>query len=88
MQTTGAPTMTMLYLSADHTCYFVIQSFRTDEPGLGRSYVGTWNIQSDGTVYAKTGNNSDLTLTLYSNNISVDKSTMEVYVNITPFSLK
>ena len=87
VQTTGAPSMEMLYLAEDHTCYFVIQSFRPDEPGLGRSFVGTWELLDNNTVYAKTGNNSDITLSLYSSNLAIDKSTLAVFVNITAFNL-
>ena len=34
--TTGCPSMTMLYLGENHVSFFLIQSFREDEPGLGR----------------------------------------------------
>ena len=85
---TGSPSMSMLYLSEDHTCYFLIQAFRSDEAGIGRTFVGNWKIESDGTLYAKTGNNTDTRLKFSSSNIAVNVETMEVYVNITPFTLK
>ena len=87
--TDGAPVMSMLYLSEDHTCYFVTQMFHPDSPGLGRSYVGTWEILSDGTLRAKTGNNTETKLKFYtSENYALEAETMRVYVNITPFTLK
>ena len=88
MQTDGTPSMAMLYLAEDHTCYFLIQAFHHDEAGLGRTHVGTWKIQSDGSIYAKTGNNTDMELTLYNENFAIKKDTLDIYVNITPFSLK
>ena len=88
MLTDGAPAMSMLYLSDDHTCYYLIQSFHPDEPGLGRAYVGTWEIQNDGSIYAKTGNNTETILQLYSSNIAIEKSSLNVFVNITQFTLK
>ena len=87
LQTDGTPLMSMLYLAEDHTCYFIIQSFNHDGAGLGRAYVGAWSMNSDGSVYAKTGNNSQTDLRFVSENIAVEKSTMEVYVSITPFTL-
>ena len=86
--TDGTPTMTMIYLADDHTCYFVIQAFHHDEPGLGRSHVGTWELQPDGSVLAQTGNNTKTELTLYNDSIALNMKTMDVYVNITPFTLK
>lgn len=87
MLTDGAPMVSMLYLAEDHTCYFVTQMFHHDEAGFGRKYVGTWNLQSDGSIYAKIGNNSDMELTIYNESIVFDRSTMQIYVNITPFTL-
>lgn len=85
MLTDGAPAMSMLYLAEDHTCYFVTQMFHPDKAGVGRKYVGTWSLQSDGSIYAKTGNNTDMTLTIFNESLAFDKSTMTVFVNITPF---
>ena len=86
MLETGAPTITTFYLAQDHTCYFVIQSFRQTEAGLGRNYVGTWEINSDGTVSVKTGNNSSMTL-LFSDTYvgAMDKETGSLYVNVSKF---
>ena len=88
VQNNGAPSMSMLYLSEDHSCYFIIQSFKPDEAWIGRTYVGTWKLLDDGSVYAKTGNNTDTKLTLYgSGGLAVNKETFDVFVNITPFTL-
>ena len=58
----GAPQMTMFYLAPNYSCYYLIQSYHEDEPGIGRSYVGYWEVQGDWTIYAKTGNNTDMVL--------------------------
>ena len=88
LQTSGAPSMSMLYIAENHTCYFVIQSFKPDEAWIGRTYVGTWEILDDGTLYAKAGNNTDTKLTIYgSGGLAVNKETYDVFVNITPFTL-
>ena len=87
MQNDGTPAMFMLYLAEDHTCYFVVQAFHHDEPGIGRAHVGTWEMQSDGSLIAKTGENTTTKLRFYgSTSFAVDK-TGRVYVNITEFKL-
>ena len=86
--TTGAPSMSMLYLAEDHTCYYVTQQFRPDEAGFGRTYIGSWEFQIDGTLFVKIGNNAKLNLRFTSSgDIALDTLTMDVYVNITPFNL-
>ena len=82
----GAPMMSMLYFAEDYTCYYITQAFHPDKAGLGRNYVGTWELQDDGSIYAKTGNNTDMELILYSDSLAYDSETMTVYVNITPFT--
>ena len=59
--TTGCPSVTFLCLTEDHRCFFLIQAFREEEAGLGRTFVGTWDIE-DGYVVAKTGNNTSTRL--------------------------
>ena len=83
---TGAPAMTMLYLAEDHTCYFLTQMFGPDEPAIGRQYVGTWEMKSDGNVYIKTGNNTDMTL-VFSNEYvgAMDVDTNQLYVNLSKY---
>ena len=75
--TTGAPSMSYLYLAEDHTSYYVIQSFKPDAPGLGRQYVGTWEITGPGEVYIKTGNNSYVSMTV-TGDYSYDQN-MKIY---------
>ena len=85
----GAPSMCMMYLSADHTCYFLVQMFHPDKEGLGRTYIGTWKLNSDGTLFVKSGNNTSMTLRFSdSGNLAVNMETMEVFANITPFSFQ
>lgn len=89
VQNNGAPVFNMLYLAENHTCYYIVQSFDVSEAGIGRTYVGTWEIMDDGTLYAKTGNNTDTRLKLNeSHQLAVNMKTMDVYVNITPFTFK
>ena len=84
--TTGAPSMIMVYLAEDHTCYYVNQMFRPDEPAFGRQYVGTWEMLSNGFVYIKTGNNANMTL-MFSNEYvgALDTGTNQLYVNLSKF---
>ena len=84
--TTGAPSMCMLYLAENHTCYYVIQSFHEDEPGLGRQFVGTWEQQADGTVLAKTGNNTSTTLRFSDDyTVAMNMETGAILVNLSYF---
>ena len=75
----GSPVMYMIYFAPDQTCYFTVQSFRHEEPGLGRAYVGTWGYTADGDVFAKTGDNTSRTFAISSLGSIVDKETMEVF---------
>lgn len=61
MQTTDCPAVTFLCLREDYKCFFLIQSFREDEAGLGRTHVGTWDIE-DGSVVAQIGGNVTISL--------------------------
>ena len=81
--TTGCPAMEMIYLAEDHTCYFLIQSFDHDAAGLGRTHVGTWEMQSDGTVLAKTGNNSSTVLYFSPGyQVAMNTKTLGVFINL------
>ena len=82
LTTDGAPFMSVIYFAEDHACYYLAQLFRHDEPGIGRAYVGTWEYTDEGYVYAKIGENTDITFKLVSiaGSLSlVDRSTMQVY---------
>lgn len=83
---TGAPTMTWLYLADGGTCYFVIQAFHPDEPGLGRQFVGTWHETSGG-VWAKTGNNTDTTLKIYGD-YAMDTETGNIFLYVPVITLR
>lgn len=84
--TTGCPSMEMLYLASDHTCYFLIQAFDHDLPALGRTHVGTWEMQADGTVLAKTGNNSSTVLYFSPEyQAAVNTKTLAVFINLSSF---
>ena len=74
-----APVMYMIYFSEDYTCYYLVQSFYTDGPGLGRSYVGTWGYTAEGDVHAKVGDNVSITFRISSTGAIVDMDTMQVY---------
>ena len=84
--TDGCPYMEMLYLSPDHTCFFLVQAFHADEPGLGRAYIGTWKLNADGTVTAKVGDNTSMTLFFSESYVgALDVKTGRMYVNIAKF---
>ena len=89
LQTTGAPEIKTLYLAEDYTCYFIIQAFKPDGPGLGRSYVGTWELLDDGSVYAKTGKNTDMILRFADGYyVAYDVTMNEYYLNLDIFQLE
>ena len=75
----GAPYMSIIYLSEDHTCYYLTQMFNTDEPRLGRAYVGTWETLDDGNIFAKIGDNTSRTLKPSALGSLVDVETLEVF---------
>lgn len=75
----GSPYMSIIYLAEDHTCYYLTQMFSTDEPRLGRAYVGTWETLDDGKIFAKIGENTSRTLKLSALGSLVDVDTMEVF---------
>jgi len=83
---TGAPSMEMLYLAEDHTCYFIIQSFHEDSAWIGRTYVGTWTLQDNGTVLAKTGENTE-TILYFSPEyqVAMNTKTFGIYINLSVF---
>ena len=78
---TGCPSVTFLCLREDHTCFYLIQSFREEEAGPGRTFIGTWDVQ-DGVVVAKTGNNTTTSL-LFNEEFTVgyDPSTLKFYIH-------
>lgn len=88
MLTDGAPCFTMMYLTEDHRCYFVTQMFHEDEEGLGRTYIGSWELQNDGTALVKTGNYAETKLVFDDSYRFAITDSMGVYVNITNFTLK
>ena len=83
MQTTGAPQFVVIYLAEDYTCYYLAQSFKKDDVGLGRAYVGTWELQDDGTVLAKTGENTETILTFDATYvIAMNMKTGKLFINL------
>ena len=75
----GSPFMAVIYFAEDQTCYYLAQMFRQDEPGLGRAYVGIWGYTSDGSIFAKVGENTTRTFKISSLGGLVDMDTMEVF---------
>ena len=86
LSTAGTPSMYMLYLSSDNTCYYIIQSFKNDAAGIGRTYVGTWEMQPNGNVIAKTGDNTNTTLYFSPEyGAALDVRTNQMYINLSKF---
>lgn len=86
LQKSGTPKMTMLYLAENHVCYFIVQTFAETEASLGRTYVGTWEMNSRGYVVAKIGNNSEMTLAFSeSYGAALNVKTNELYINLAKF---
>lgn len=83
LTTSGYPSMTMLYLAEDYSCYYLIQSFNKEEAGLGRTFVGTWEYLDDLTVLAKTGNN--VSTKLYFDptfTIAMGNGPLDIFINL------
>ncbi len=89
LQRSGTPSMIMLYLNEYHICYFMIQSFDAYEAGIGRTFVGTWQLNDNGTVTAKTGNNTETTLYIHDTySVAMDVRTADMYVNLTKIGIE
>ena len=52
----GGASLDIFKLTPDHKVFFLTQSFNSDEPRYGRSYVGSWSVSSD-TITIKIGEN-------------------------------
>jgi hypothetical protein len=88
LSTIELPSVTFLYLAEDGVCYFLIQAFNHDEAGIGRTFVGTWTMDSNGAVTAKTGNNTETTLVFSpAGNVALNPRTNEMYVNLTALGI-
>lgn len=85
--TNGAPGVEFLYLSEDHTSYYLIQTYKPTEAWNGRTHVGTWEMNEDGTVTAQAGNVATITLKFSDDYTLAVSDLISVFVNITPFTL-
>lgn len=82
----GAPFVEVIVLAEDHTCYYLSQMYSTDEAGLGRTFVGTWEMNADGTVTAKIGNNTSATLRFSGTYVgAMDTKTGALFVHLDLF---
>lgn len=81
MFTTNCPAVTFLCLRDDYKCFYLIQGFDEEGPTLGRTYIGTWEIE-DGCLVAQTGNNVTTTL-LFNDDYSIayNPNTLKFYVH-------
>lgn len=81
--TTGAPQMTMFYLAPGHVSYYLVQSYHENEPGIGRAYVGKWEVNMDGTIFVKTGNNTSMTLIIPDGaSVAYNQDLNQCFINI------
>ena len=85
--TNGAPGVEFLYLSEDHTSYYLIQTYKPTEAWNGRTHVGTWVMNEDGTVTAQVGNVATINLSFSDEYTLAMSDLLSVFVNITPFTL-
>ncbi len=86
LRTDGAPVIASLYLSENNVCYYVIQSFSADDVSLGRAFVGTWSKNSDGSITAKTGQNTEVTLVFSpQGGAALNLKTNELFINLKTF---
>ena len=87
--TTGAPSVTFLYLAEGGVCYYLIQTYKPDDVGMGRTFVGTWEFDKEDTVTAKTGNNAKTTLYFSPDgSVAMDTRTMQIYVNLSVLGME
>lgn len=71
--------LTSIYLEEDGTAYFMTQLFVDGAPGVGRAYVGSWEITSDRYVHIVTGENTCLDLCFKDYNEMDDSATGSMY---------
>ena len=70
----GARSMIFIELEEENRAYFVTQFFHADEPGLGRAYIGEWELNGN-IVHVKIGNNTSMDLEFRGNGLMVDTLT-------------
>ena len=71
--------LTSLYLAENGTAYFMTQLFRSDGPGLSRSFVGSWEKTGLNSIHVITGNSASLDLTYCSFNMMFDYDLLDYY---------
>lgn len=54
----GGANAELIYLRPDHKLFYMNHSFKQDEPGFGREYVGTWKVEGD-CIHIKYGNSAE-----------------------------
>ena len=70
----GARSMICIVLEENNVAYYVAQFFHADEPGLGRAYIGSWDL-SDDIVHVKIGENTSLDLKFINGSTMRDATT-------------
>lgn len=79
----GAPSISVLYLAEGNVCYYVAQYFHADSAGPGRTYIGTWEMDSSNTLTAQIGENTKISLYLSAQGgAALDTKTFDLYVNL------
>ena len=67
-----------LYLTEDGKAYYTAQTFM-DEPGTGRSYIGSWEFTGPDTILVFIGENTEIELCYQTYNMMYDTKTRDMY---------
>ena len=62
----------IVVLDDNNVAYYITQMFYKDEPGLGRSFIGTWEILADNIIHVVTGNNTSMNLQFVNHNLMLN----------------
>lgn len=72
--------LTSMYLTEEGIAYFVTQMFGSDGPGLGRAWLGSWELTEINTVHIIIGKHATLDLKYRDYNTMIDQATYDYYL--------
>ena len=77
--TDGGVVLTTVYLDEGGIAYFMIQSFSPEKLGLGRAFVGSWEVTGPDMIHVVCGNKATLDLLYCSYNMMYETTTRDQY---------
>lgn len=81
--TDGGVVLTTVYLDEGGIAYFMIQSFSPEKPGLGRAFVGSWEVTGPDMIHVISGNNTSMDLIYCSYNMMYHTKLRDKYFRAT-----